>query len=41
MTGRELSTYHPDVVNEVGNFTDFIPTTYISFVTIIGDGNGS
>jgi hypothetical protein len=37
VTGRGLSTYHLNVVNEVGNFTDFIVTTYISFVTIIGE----
>jgi hypothetical protein len=37
VTGRGLSTYHLDVVNEVGNFTDFIVTTYISFITIIGE----
>jgi hypothetical protein len=35
-TGRRVFAYHSDVVNEVGNFTDFFPTTNISSDTVTG-----
>jgi len=35
--GRGFSAYRPDFVGEVGNFTDFLPTRFISTVTITGN----
>jgi hypothetical protein len=35
-TGRRVFAYRPDVVGEVGNFTDLFPTTYISSDTVTG-----
>jgi hypothetical protein len=35
--GRGFSAYRPDFVGEVGNFTDFLPTRFISTVTVTGN----
>jgi hypothetical protein len=37
--GRRVFAYRPDVVGEVGNFTDFFPTTYISSDVSVMVGN--
>jgi hypothetical protein len=34
--GRGFSAYRPDLVSEVGNFTDFFPTWSISTATVAG-----